>query len=310
LSKILFIAAHRPGRSPSQRFRFEQYLHYLESNGFEYDFSWLISEKDDIKFYRPGNYFTKFFLFIKSMIRRMKNVMKTPYYDIIFVQREAFMTGSVFFEKRFSRSVAKFVFDFDDSIWLHDVSPANKTLAWLKKPDKTATIISLADCVIAGNEYLGSYAKKFNKNVWIIPTTIDTAYHRKVVVKKQADKICIGWTGTQTTIKHFETAINVLKKIKTKYGNKVYFIVISDMPDLTFEDIEIHSIPWQKETEIQDLCLFDIGLMPLPDDDWSKGKCGFKGLSIYGIGNSCNHVCCWCEQFNHQKWSEWFSCKK
>jgi hypothetical protein len=174
MPKILFIASHRPDRSPAQRFRFEQYLGYLKQNGFDYDFSYLISEKDDRIFYSPGNLFNKLLIFLKSAWLRWKDVVKADKYDIIFVQREAFMTGSSYFEKRFAKSNAKLVFDFDDAIWNHDVSEANRSFGWLKDPGKTSQIITVSNLVIAGNAYLAEYARKFNKRVIIIPTTIDT----------------------------------------------------------------------------------------------------------------------------------------
>ena len=158
MPRILFVASHRPHRSPSQRFRFEQYLDFLRANGFEYDFSYLISASDDKVFYAPGNTFSKVLIFLTSAFRRMNDVLRAGKYDIIFVQREAFMTGSSFFEKRFSKSRAKLVFDFDDAIWNHDVSEANRKFEWLKDAAKTGKIIGYSDLVIAGNRYLADYA--------------------------------------------------------------------------------------------------------------------------------------------------------
>jgi glycosyltransferase involved in cell wall biosynthesis len=281
--RILFISPYPTGEAPSQRFRFEQYFSVLEKKGYKYTTSPFLSRHAWKIVYKQGYFLQKVWAIIVGYLRRVFDLLRVFRYDVVFIHRESSPFGVPWFEWIITRLFRKYtIYDFDDAIWIPNASETNKNLTMmLKRFGNTAKICSWANVVSVGNAYLADYALRYNKNVVINPTTIDTSEYHNTLATHQNDKFVIGWTGSHSTVQYLDELFPIFKRLEAKYDFEVH--VICDVPP-KFELQSLKFVPWNKQGEIGDLLNFNVGLMPLREDIWAKGKCGFKALQYMALG--------------------------
>lgn len=276
---------HKPlGLAPGQRFRIEQWAPLLASkHGISVDFSIFESPQLTRVLYEPGRRATKAAFLLRDSIRRRSVLTLAKEYDAVLVYREASLFGPALYERMLARSGKPIIFDFDDAIWLHNTGSLNGWFTRLRFPGKTATICRLASAVVVSNSYLASYARPLNDNVAVIPSTIDLDLFRVQPALHQESPFVIVWSGSVSTLPHLETARGALERIGRK-RKTVLRVICSRPPARSFDSIELQFVPWSADSEAAQLGASHVGIMPLPDDEFTRGKGGFKALLYMAVG--------------------------
>lgn len=282
LKKLHIIAPYPKGEAPSQRFRFEQYLLFLEEHDFEIHYHAFHTQKSWNRLYQKGKFAQKFIDLNYNFLRRWILLFRLIGAKHIFMHREMAHVGPPVFEWILVKIMRKkYIYDFDDAIWIPNYSSVNARFQKLKCYWKVRYLVRWADQISAGNDFLAHYAKQFNQNVTVIPTTIDTENQHSRLVNQEQEPLVIGWTGTHSTMHYLDFIIPILRKLEQEF-DFTFKVISNRKPDYQLKSLLYQD--WKEETEIADLAEIQIGVMPLVLDAWSEGKCGFKALQYMSLG--------------------------
>lgn len=278
---ILALVPYPPNTTPSQRFRIEQWMPYLGAHGISVDLAPFADEKLMGLLHKPGRQAAKAFANITRFLRRFADVVSARRYDAVLIHRTACIAGPAVLERLVASLGRPVIYDFDDAIFKLHTTEANRRFGWLKFPGKTRTICRISAHVVVGNTYLAEYALRHNPRVTVIPTSIDTDRYRMVKKNGSNGRVVVGWTGSSTSQTHLEMFAPLVRELVDRHD--VEFRVISDRKPV------LPGVPyvwrrWSAEAEVDELSHFDIGIMPIPDDEWARGKCAAKALQCMAMG--------------------------
>jgi hypothetical protein len=255
LPRILFLTSGRD--VPSSRFRVRQFLPLLKGHATAHEAPCRPAKNLTHYDFRFGGRPFGALLFLAKLFSRLTSIARAPFHDLVYLERELLVSCAPRLERMAMALGPKSVFDFDDAIHL-------------RHPEAVAAICRRASRVIAGNETLAAWARRHSDRVSVVPTAVDADRW----TPGTRDGKTVVWTGSAENLP-------ALAAIRDRIRAPLR-VVCDRKPAFPCE-----FVPWSPEREVEALRTASVGLMPLADDEWSRGKCGFKLLQYMACGLPC-----------------------
>jgi len=212
----------------------------------------------------------------RSGLARRRLFRRAAEFDGVVLHKKPLNPCDAFFLRRHSSQIA---YDFDDAVMYNPKMPDRDNGRRFRAFRRT---VRLADLVIAGNDYLAELARTHNTNVSVVPTGLDTQAYREQVRPESDGKIRLVWIGGRATLPFLQQISPALEQVGARFPNAVLRIICNTFFDL--EHMPVEQRPWSLQGQLPDLVSADIGLAPLPNNRYTRGKCGFKILQYAAAG--------------------------
>ena len=282
--RVLFLIPHSL-EGASSRYRVLQYIPHFEANGIECTVSSFLSKKFYLIAYQRGHWLKKGAYFFVSSLRRLRDLLRSGRYDLVFIHLEAFPIGPPVIEWLLATCKVPIVFDLDDALFLPRATTVNPVVEFFRMPKKIETILKLSRHVITCNNHLKEYVQRFNSKVSMIPTCVDADHFTLRKQNTNRDKLLVGWIGSHSTAPYLEPLKPVLARLAERYS--FTFKIVGSMTPFHVPGVEVIQERWSMEKEVAHFQELDIGVYPLPDEPWVLGKTGFKTVQYMSVGVPC-----------------------